>query len=143
MSTNRTHNAVFINVPVDDMQRSREFFEGMGYVFDENMCCDESSAAVLGEGIMMMLLRRDMFDGFHKGETAKSGTHESITCFDGQSREQVDAFVERALELGATEQWRQEMGEWGYGRSFRDLDGHIWEMMWMDMEAANQAGARN
>jgi len=143
MSTTATttrHQMVFVNMPVEDVERSRAFFTALGYGFDEEMCNGEALALELGPDHYAMLLRRDFFAGFHRAETAPAGQHEVLTCLSAQSREQVDAVVDAALAAGGTAVRTEEYGDFMYGRSYADLDGHIWEIMWMDVDQARAAG---
>ncbi|MGJ3509001.1 VOC family protein [Enemella sp. A6] len=136
------HQMVFINLPVSDLNRSREFFTALGYTFDEKVCQDGTSLGViLGPNMYAMLLDRKFFDSFHDARTAEPGRHEVITCLTAESREQVDTHVEKALAAGATAVRAEEQGDWMFYRSFADPDGHLWEIMWMDDAKATAAGA--
>ncbi len=134
------HHMVFINLPVADLARSREFFTAVGYVFDERICGENGLGLQLGPNIYAMLLTRDFFGTFHKTQTADAGAHEVLTCLSAASREEVDSIVDRAVAAGATEVRTEEQGTFMYGRSYTDLDGHIWEILWMDFAAATEAG---
>lgn len=139
-STGVAHQMVFVNLPVDDLARSREFFTTVGYEFDERMCNDMGLGVKLGENIYAMLLGRDFFASFHKAETAENGKHEVLTCLSATGREEVDTIVDRAVGAGGTEIGTSEQGDFMYGRSYTDLDGHIWEILWMDVTGATEAG---
>ncbi|WP_134323863.1 VOC family protein [Cumulibacter soli] len=131
------HHMIFVNLPVADVERSREFFGKLGYSFNEEFCQEGVAASLaLGENLFAMLLSRDHFATFHSGATAEPGTHEVLTALSANSRGEVDQLVDAAVAAGATEGRTQEMGEFMYGRSYADLDGHIWEIMWMDPTAA-------
>lgn len=136
------HQMIFVNLPVADTDRSREFFSKVGYTFDEQMCQAGTALGMeLGPNIYAMLLGREFFDTFHNAKSADAGQHEVLTCLSAANRDEVDAVVERALEAGGTEVRKDENGDYMYGRSYADLDGHIWEIMWMDVEKATEAGA--
>ncbi len=135
----RTHQMVFLNLPVADVQRSREFFTALGYGFNEEMCNGEGLALELGPNHYAMLLASDFFDRFHSGQRVAVGQHEILTCLSAESRDEVDDVVDRALEVGASSLRTEESGDFMYGRSFVDLDSHIWEIMWMDLEKARAA----
>lgn len=137
----QSHPMIFVNLPVADVAAAREFFTAVGYAFDEQMCNGEALALVLGPNIYAMLLHRDFFAGFHTGETSVPGHHEVLTCLAAADAAEVDRIVDAAVAAGATEGRRQEAGEFMYGRAFADLDGHVWEIMWMDAEAAAASGA--
>lgn len=134
------HQMIFVNLPVADLDRSRAFFTRLGYTFDERMCNGEALALELGPNHYAMLLRTDFFATFHSEDVAEPGQHEVLICLSAESREQVDDLVDRAVGAGGAPIRKEEHGGFMYGRSFSDLDGHIWEIMWMDIAAADQAG---
>ena len=141
-TTTRTrHQMIFVNLPVADVARSREFFTALGYGFDEEMCNDGALALELGPDHYAMLLSRDFFAQFHNGPVAEPGQVEVLTCLSAASRDEVDAVVDAAVAAGGRQVRREEYGDHMYGRSYSDLDGHVWEIMWMDVEGARQAGA--
>lgn len=133
------HQMIFVNLPVADVRASRTFFTALGYEFDEEMCNEGALALVLGPDHYAMLLGRDFFAGFHDGATAGPGQVEVLVCLSAESREAVDALVDAAVAAGGR-QVRTEDHGYMYGRSYADLDGHVWEIMWMDVEAARSAG---
>ena len=141
-ATARTrHQMIFVNLPVADVARSREFFTALGYGFDEEMCNDAALALELGPDHYAMLLSRDFFAQFHDHAVAEVGQVEVLTCLSAASREEVDAVVDAAVAAGGRQVRRMEHGDYMYGRSYTDLDGHVWEIMWMDVEGARRAGA--
>lgn len=136
----RQHQMVFINLPVADTARSREFFTALGYGFDEQMCQDGTALALeLGPNHYAMLLQREFFGGFHTGSTAGEGHHEVLICLSMDTRESVDELVDAAIAAGGREVRSQDEG-YMYGRSYADLDGHVWEIMWMDVSAFDEIG---
>lgn len=136
-----SHPMIFVNLPVADIDASRKFFTAVGYGFDEKMCNGEALALELGPSLYAMLLRRDFFARFHTATTADPGHHEVLTCLAAGSAEEVDRIVDAAVAAGGKDLRTEQEGEWMYGRSYTDLDGHIWEIMWMDVAAATAAGA--
>lgn len=136
-----SHAMVFVNLPVTDLDATRAFFTAVGYGFDEQMCNGEALALQLGPNIYAMLLRRDFFATFHRGSTTEPGSHELLTCLDAASAAEVDSLVDAAVAAGGREVGKQEAGDYMHGRSYADLDGHIWEILWMDVEKATAAGA--
>lgn len=139
----RVHQMIFVNLPVADPQRSREFFSALGYGFNEEMCNEGAVALELGPNHYAMLLQTDFFGQFHDAEVALSGQHEVLTCLSAESREDVDDLVDRAIEAGGRDVRTEEHGDFMYGRSYTDLDDHIWEIMWMDLDKARDAGTFN
>lgn len=136
----RVHQMIFINLPVADPERSREFFSALGYAFDEEMCNEGALALELGPNHYAMLLKTEFFAGFHDAQVAEPGQHEVLTCLSAENRAEVDDLVDRAIAAGAHQVRAEEHGEFMYGRSYADLDGHIWEIMWMDVDKARAAG---
>jgi predicted lactoylglutathione lyase len=130
---------IFVNFPVSDLARSTAFYEAVGAVKDTRFCDGATAACmVFSETIHVMLLTRDKFRQFTPKEIANaSETSEVLICVSMDSREAVDAMVEKAGPAGgkADPTPKQDHG-FMYGRGFEDPDGHIWEVMWMDAAAA-------
>jgi predicted lactoylglutathione lyase len=130
--------AIFINLPVADLEASRTFFTGLGFSFNERFCDDNALCLVISGTIFAMLLHRDFFAEFTPRAVADGHrTTEAILGLSADSREEVDTLVDRALAAGGSEpRDPQQQGDVMYGRSFADLDGHLWEIFWMDPAAA-------
>lgn len=136
------HQMIFVNLPVADVDASREFFTRIGYRFDERMCQAGTCLGMeLGPNMYAMLLDRKFFGTFHDAQIAEAGQHEVLTCLSASGPQEVDQVVEAALAAGGTQIRKEQNGDWMYGRSYADLDGHIWEIMWMDVEKATAAGS--
>lgn len=133
-----THQMIFVNLPVADLERSRAFFTGLGYTFNETFCDENALCLELGPTLYAMLLRKDFFATFHTADTAGPGTVEALLCLSAESREAVDSLVGAAVAAGGSEGRAEDHG-WMYGRSYTDLDGHIWEIMWMDTAAQQES----
>ena len=141
---------LFVSIPVADVQRSKAFFAKLGFSFNP-MFSDETSACMLvGEHAFVMLLDREKFAEFSKLPSADPTTHAlALYSFSASSRDEVDAVGAAALAAGGSEADGAEDHGFMYSRSFFDLDGHGWQVMWMDPLAAPQgpeesasAGAR-
>ena len=135
---------IFVNLPVTDLQRSRAFFTELGFTFDDGFSDDSAAMLVIEEGsIHAMLLTRERFASFVPEGVAVADPAQAtgaLLALSADSRADVDALCDRALEAGA-DRWKEPIDmEAMYGRSFRDPDGHVWEVMWMDV-AAMLAGA--
>jgi predicted lactoylglutathione lyase len=130
---------LFVNMPVADVGRSTAFFAKLGFSFNP-MFSDETAACMLvGEHAFFMLLSREKFAEFAKLPIADPTTHTlALYCFSVSSRDEVDAVSAAALGAGATEVDDAEDHGFMYSRSFYDLDGHGWQVMWMDPAAAEQ-----
>jgi len=134
--------SIFVNLPVSDVAASKAFFGGLGFEFDPKFSDATTACMILSEHAWVMLLEKDRFTDFTTKPTADANAStEAILAVSAESREGVDTFADAALGAGATP--AKEPMELGfmYGRSFHDLDGHHWEVMWMDQEAAEQGPA--
>lgn len=128
------HTTIFVNLPVADVERSRKFFADLGYSFNEAFSGPTSVTVVLGKDQFAMLIQRDTFDALHPFETAAPSVKECVICLGVDSRECVDALVDRAVAAGAAPGDCEDQGDM-YGRSFTDPDGHSWQILWMDSTA--------
>ena len=132
---------IFVNLPVKDVARSTAFYEAIGCKKDERFSNETASAMQLSDEIVFMLLAHDFFQTFTPKPIADShATTGALICISRDSREAVDAIVEAAAAAGGKADIRdkQDMG-FMYSRAFEDPDGHIFEPMHMDMEAAMAA----
>lgn len=132
------HQLIFVNLPVADLARSREFFTALGYTFNEDFCDGTALCLELGPTLHAMLLERSFFASFHDGEPAPPGTVGALLCLSAGSRAEVDAVVDRALGAGGSAVRTQDHG-FMYGRSYADPDGHVWEILWMEQAAVAQS----
>ena len=138
---------VFVNLPVADLPKATAFYEAIGGKRNPQFCDDTASCIVLSESIYAMLLTHDKFSQFTKKKIVDARhSAEVLICVSAESREEVDALVAAATQAGGAPDPTptQDFG-FMYGRSFEDIDGHIWEVVWMDVEAAERAhqeGAR-
>jgi predicted lactoylglutathione lyase len=129
------HTPIFVNLPVADVDRSRAFFTELGYTFNESLCSETTLVVVLGDNHFAMLLQREVFDSFHPVQTADATKmKECVICLGVDSRDAVDALVDRAIAAGATA-GDCEDEEFMYGRSYNDPDGHSWQIFWFDPAA--------
>jgi uncharacterized protein len=133
---------LFVNLPVSDLPASRAFFDALGFGFDEKFCDEQAACMVVSEQAYVMLLQRDRFADFVTKPLADANAATALTvAVSAEDREGVDAFAEAALAAGAAP--AKDPQEYGfmYQRSFHDLDGHLWEVMWMDPVAAEKGPA--
>jgi hypothetical protein len=134
---------IFVNLPVADLARATAFYEAVGAEKNEQFCDGTASCMVFSETIHAMLLTHDKFRQFTPKTIADATTtSEVLICISAESREAVDDMVGKAGRAGGVldPTPKQDYG-FMYGRSFEDPDGHIWEVMWMDVEAAKAAMA--
>ncbi|NIJ22309.1 hypothetical protein FHS95_004024 [Sphingomonas naasensis] len=132
---------IFVNLPVADVAKSTAFYEAIGCTKDLRFSNENASAMQLSDTIVFMILSQDFFRTFTSKPIADAhATTEVLICISRDSRDAVDAIVEKAVAAGGKGDTRekQDMG-FMYGRNFEDLDGHVFEPMFMDMEAAMAA----
>ena len=125
---------VFLNLPVKDLKKSKEFFAKLGYTFNDQFSDDGGACMVISEEIHAMLLSHEKFKSFSPKEICDTGrSQEVLLCLSCDSRAEVDGIVGKALAAGGTLA-QKEPADHGfmYGNSFYDLDGHAWEHFWMD-----------
>jgi predicted lactoylglutathione lyase len=126
----------FVNMPVADVARSKAFFASLGFTYHPTFTDETAACMLVGEDTFVMLLSREKFAEFTKLPIADPTTHAlALYCFGVASREEVDAVSAAALAAGATEADGAEDHGFMYSRSFFDLDGHGWQVMWMDPAA--------
>ena len=133
---------IFVNLPVADLPAAMAFYEAIGAT-NNPMFTDETAACmVFSDVIHVMLLTHDKFAQFTPKRIADAReSSEVLLCVSADSREAVDDITDKAIAAGGREAREKQDYGFMYGRSFEDLDGHIWEPMWMDMEAAKTAMA--
>jgi predicted lactoylglutathione lyase len=131
---------IFVNLPVQDLNRSINFFTRLGFSFNPQFTDEKATSMIISEDIYVMLLVKEFFQAFTKKEVADATkTTEAIICLSADSREQVDEMVSKALEAGgAVPNDKQDHG-WMYQHGFEDPDGHLWEVAYMDEKALAQA----
>jgi uncharacterized protein len=133
---------IFVNLPVKDVARSTAFYEALGFTKDARFSNEVASAMKWSDEISVMILSQEFYQTFipHKTIADSAKTNEVLLCLSFDSREAVDAITQKAASAGGKADVRepQDMG-FMYGRSFEDLDGHIYEPMFMDMDAAMAA----
>lgn len=131
-----TPHKLFVNIPVTDLQRSIEFFETLGFVFNQQFTDATGTCMLVGEDAYFMLLTRKRFAGFSKRPTGDSRTETSaLFAISVNSRQEVDAMVTKAIAAGGSHAVEPQDHGFMYGWSFYDLDGHHWEVFWMDPSA--------
>jgi len=130
------HKQIYVNLPVKDLARSRAFFSSLGFEFNAQFSNDQGACMIIGENIFAMLLSEPFFQGFTSKPIANAReTTEVLTCLSCESREEVDALVAKALAAGGRAPNPKQDHGFMYGHGFEDLDGHVWELSYMDMGA--------
>lgn len=133
---------LFLNLPVADLPASRDFFAELGFEFNEKFCDDGAVCMVVSEQAYVMLLQRDRFAEFVTKPVADASSETALTvAVSADDRDAVDEFAEAALAAGAAGAKDPQDYGFMYQRSFHDLDGHLWEVAWMDPVAVEQGPA--
>jgi len=124
---------IFVNLPVKDLPRSMDFFTKLGYSFNQQFTDEKAASLVISEDIYVMLLTEPFFTSFTNKEindTSKSA--QVIVCLSAENRAEVDELVSKAVAAGATTPRAAQDHGFMYSHGFEDLDGHIWETVYMD-----------
>lgn len=124
---------VFINLPVKDLDKSISFFSNLGYSFNPQFTDEKATCMIVSDNIFVMLLTETYFKTFTRKQIsdAKIAT-EVLIALDTNSREEVQQMITKAIESGATIYSEPQDHGWMYQHSFADLDGHQWELVYMD-----------
>jgi predicted lactoylglutathione lyase len=135
--------SIFVNLPVKDLDRSIEFFTKLGYTFNADLTDENATSMIIGDNIFAMLLVEDYFKTFTGKQIADTSTcTESIISLSVDGRAEVDELVGKALAAGATTTRPADDYGYLYTRSFEDLDGHLWEVVWMDSAVVEASTAQ-
>jgi predicted lactoylglutathione lyase len=129
---------IFVNLAVKDLNKSKAFFEALGYTFNPQFTNESGACMVIADGsIYAMLLTEPFFKTFVDKPIvqAKEAT-EVLVCLSCESREEVDALVAKAIAAGGRASRPPQDHGFMYGHGFEDLDGHIWELAWMAPQSA-------
>lgn len=131
---------VFINLPVKDLNKSMDFFQNLGFSFNPQFTDEKAGCMVVSDSIYVMLLTEPFFKSFIDTDIcdARRAT-EVLIALDAASADEVKAFVNKAQSLGGTLYAEAKDYNFMYQHSFADLDGHKWEVFYMDMSQAPQA----
>lgn len=127
---------LYVNLPVKDLPRSVEFFTALGFGFNPDYTDENATCMIVNDDAFVMLLVEPFFASFLPADASQGSGNGIIMSYSVDSREAVDDTVSKALAAGGQES--QEAKDYGfmYSHSFRDPDGHIWEVMWLDPAGA-------
>lgn len=127
---------LFINLPVEDVGRSKAFYTGLGFGINEQFSNDQAVCVVVADNIFVMLLAKPFFASFTDKEIANArATTEVLNCLGCESRERVDQLVALACRHGGKPHREARDHGFMYGHGFEDPDGHIWELMHLEAPA--------
>ena len=124
---------IFVNLPVKDLKRSIDFFTKLGFTFEPKFTDEKATCMIIGENMFAMLLVEKFFKTFTPKEICDSNEHtEVITALQVDSRQAVDDLMAKALAAGASSPMPKQEMPGMYGSNFTDLDGHMWELFYME-----------
>ena len=127
---------LFVNLTVENLDRTVEFFSTLGFSFNPKFTDENATCLVISEHIQVMLLTRPFFSGFTKKPVADArAATETLLALSCESRDEVDALVSKAVAAGAATPMESKDYGFMYQHGFEDLDGHQWEVFWMDESA--------
>jgi uncharacterized protein len=124
---------IFLNLPVKDLNRTVEFFTKLGFKFNPQFTDKNATCMIISEDIFVMLLVEEFFKTFTKKEICNTSKNiEAIIALSAESRENVDEMINKAIEAGGIEPRKPQDHGWMYDRAFEDIDGHLWEITYMN-----------
>jgi uncharacterized protein len=130
---------IFVNLPVADLERSVDFWAGLGFTFNPQFTDEKATCMVISDDACVMLLTEKFFSTFTtKPVVDASRQTEAILALSAESREEVDQMADRALDTGGSAANPPQEEGFMYGRTFHDPDGHLWEVLYMDPAAIEQ-----
>ena len=130
---------IFVNLPVKNLDKSIEFFTQLGYTFNLQFTDETATCMIISDDIFVMLLTEAKFKTFTpKAICDATKSTEVLVCLTCESREQVDELVRKAVTAGGTTYNEPQDHGFMYGHGYQDLDGHIWELIYMEPSAINQ-----
>jgi len=131
--SNAYSRKMFVNLAVKDLGRSMGFFRGLGFQFDPKFTNDKGACMIISDQAYVMLLSEPFFKTFTKKKICETASHtEGLFALSCDSRAEVDELVKKAKAAGGRHAMDPQDHGFMYGWSFYDLDGHHWEVLWMD-----------
>ncbi|MEO8239449.1 MAG: VOC family protein [Flavobacterium sp.] len=132
---------IFLNLPVKDLNRSIAFFTQLGFSFNPKFTDDKATCLIIGENINAMLLVEEFYKTFTNKQICNTATtSEVLIAISVETREEVDEMIEKVIKAGGSEYMKRQDYGWMYQRVFLDIDGHHWEVFYMDESQIPQMG---
>jgi len=124
---------IFVNLPVADLDKSVAFFKAIGFSFNQQFTDETAACMIVSDDIFVMLLTHEKFKMFTPKDIADATkTSEVLVCLSCESRQSLDETVRQAVAAGGTTHNEPQDHGWMYAHGFQDLDGHIWELVFME-----------
>jgi predicted lactoylglutathione lyase len=128
---------MFVNLAVRDLKKSKEFFSALGFSYNPKFTDDNAACMIVSDEAFVMLLTQPFFKTFTKRDVCDTSKYtEGLLALSCESRAEVDEMVKKALAAGGQPAMDPQDHGFMYGWSFYDVDGHHWEVFWMDPKAA-------
>jgi hypothetical protein len=128
---------IFVNLPIADIARSKAFFSALGFSFNPQFTNEQGACMVISDNIFAMLLAQPFFRTFIDTDIADATkSTEVLVCLSCSSRAEVDELVAKAVAAGGKPHRQPQDHGFMYGHGFHDPDGHVWELVYMDPNAA-------
>jgi predicted lactoylglutathione lyase len=128
---------IFVNLPVKDLTKSVAFFTKLGYSFNPEFTDETATCMIVSDDIMVMLLTHEKFSNFTpKPISDATKATEVLVCLSVETRAKVDEMVRNAVAAGGSTHSQPQDHGFMYGHGFTDIDGHIWELVNLQCEAA-------
>ena len=125
-------NGIFLNLPIKDLKRSVDFFTTLGFTFNQQFTDSESTCMIIGENMYAMLCEVPKFQKFLAKPIADPETTEVLISLSCESKDVVNSLAEKAFSNGAKKVNEPEDHGFMFSWGFEDLDGHVWDLFWMD-----------
>ncbi|HEY9643736.1 MAG TPA: VOC family protein [Coleofasciculaceae cyanobacterium] len=133
---------IFVNLPVKNLKQSIEFFTQLGFQFNPQFTDETATCMIVSESIFVMLLTHEKFQTFTpKAICDATQSTEVLTCLSVENRAKVDEMVREAVAAGGTTYNEPQDHGFMYAHGFQDLDGHLWELVYMESSAIDQAAS--
>lgn len=131
------HQQIILNLPVKDLDRSRAFFSALGFTFNERYSGENSAFMhIVGDTIQAMLTSEPFFKSLiDKPVVQAKEANEVVICLSCESREKVDTLIAKAVAAGGRTPHPPEDHGFMYDQGFEDIDGHLWNLVWVAKEA--------
>ena len=124
---------IYVNVPVKDLEKSKTFFTSLGFSFNAQFSNETAVCMIISESIFVMLLAEQFFKTFTTKPIANAkASTEVLICLSCASRTEVDDLVRKAVTAGGSVPRGPQDHGFMYDHGFEDIDGHIWELVYME-----------
>lgn len=125
-------NQIYVNLPVKDVEKTREFWTKIGFSINEQITDEKAVCVMMNDNIQIMFLQEEYFQTFSERPVPKGDTTQVLVAIGLDSREEVDRVVNAAVANGAYQHEEAQDHGWMYQNSFWDINGHGWNVIFAD-----------